>query len=80
VINVGDDVDVYNNCFYNKAGGLIIYKQFPLEQKDSDYNNYYTSGPYYFNAAIFPNNLITWQQVTGNDIHSLNVPPSLLIY
>jgi photosystem II stability/assembly factor-like uncharacterized protein len=71
-------VEIFNNCFYNKAGGYAM-KCFP-NAPVSDYNNYFTIGPAHFDGTFLPKNLYGYQNATGNGLNSINVVPSFVSY
>lgn len=76
--------NLYNNNFYSSNGGVAVTYGVNAVVSNSDYNNYFTTGPVLIvkqnngnNASNYAD-LQSWKSATGKDLHSISVNPKYM--
>ncbi len=75
-LSSGAGINIVNNIFSNTNGGYAYYVSTPSAVLNSDYNNFFTSGPYLAFWNTNQTNLPALKLVTGMETnsHSMNPP------
>ncbi len=74
----GTQINLFNNIFVNEGSGRAIYVSNPSGILASDYNNLFSNGANlaYWNGD--QENLLEWQNASGQDANSYSVDPNFI--